>query len=485
MKYFILKIVNLSEMQRNIDEFFGLKGRAANPNQNRQQNSDPPNRYTNPRQNYHQNDANLRLPHHTAGLWRMVKPRLLLIATKQKNTVEDMLEYICDFIVETRLAYRNTINIELLVRIFSENEAEMLDLLAKIAEYALEVEFLFNQPVRILRKYQTVTIDLSQKQIRCLLALQFWCCLPKQENYLDLPKEYTFFKVFGATQDRNDSQIAKLKCLFNYFRRSKTASERVKLSFLRRCLEFTPDWNESRSQMSNLIIIEEQNSMEDYRDKLMIDFANAYIGGGILSTGCVQEEIMFAKHIEPIVAMLFTEKLEDKEALIIVGAQRYNETLGYKQSFEWIRNFNEDLSYDNNERIDSYIVCIDACNFAGNVYQQYFPKFVERELNKAFIGFMGDPGDMKWRDIVTGRWGCGAFYGNEQLKFLIQWVAASGAGRNMYFLPWEMKNVEQLLEFKELVQNMQVSEVAQAILKLGVNAEHGIFNEVLRILRLI
>ena len=31
--------------------------------------------------------------------------------------------------------------------------------------------------------------------------------------------------------------------------------------------------------------------------------------------------------------------------------------------------------------------------------------------------------------IVTGRWGCGAFGGDEELKLLVQWMAASVAGR--------------------------------------------------------
>lgn len=301
----------------------------------------------------------------------------------------------CDFIVETRLSYRNQINIELLVSLFGENESEMLDLFAKIAEYALEVEFLFNDPIKISRKFHNSKINLTQKQVRCLLALMFWCCLPKQENYLDLPKEYTFFKTFGVTHDRNAAQSAKLKCVLNYFRRAQNASDHINLSFLRKFLEVKPDWTQNSGKMSNLNIIQENNSMEDYRDKLIIDFANCYIGGGVLSTGCVQEEIMFMKHVEPIVSMIFTEKLEDSESLIMVGTQRYNLTEGYKKNFKWLNDFNEIFTLDNQNRVDSHIICIDAINFAGNEHQQYFTKFVERELNKAFIGFIGDDEDLK------------------------------------------------------------------------------------------
>lgn len=69
-------------MQRNIDEFFGLKGRAANLNQGRPQNNQQnniPNNQPNGSQNNQQhnrqnnhrpnnNEATLRLPHHTHNL---------------------------------------------------------------------------------------------------------------------------------------------------------------------------------------------------------------------------------------------------------------------------------------------------------------------------------------------------------------------------------------------------------------------------------
>lgn len=40
----------------------------------------------------------------------------------------------------------------------------------------------------------------------------------------------------------------------------------------------------------------------------------------------------------------------------------------------------------------------------------------------------------KEKDIIaTGRWGCGAFNGYPQLKFLIQLLASSEAGKKMIF----------------------------------------------------
>ena len=48
--------------------------------------------------------------------------------------------------------------------------------------------------------------------------------------------------------------------------------------------------------MNMLEIKSNNDSIEDFYGHGKIDFANKYIGGGALHTGCVQEEIMFSNH---------------------------------------------------------------------------------------------------------------------------------------------------------------------------------------------
>lgn len=50
-----------------------------------------------------------------------------------------------------------------------------------------------------------------------------------------------------------------------------------------------------------------------------VDFANKFIGGGVLGGGCVQEEIRFMICPEMIVSRLFTEALSPREVLVITG----------------------------------------------------------------------------------------------------------------------------------------------------------------------
>ncbi len=51
---------------------------------------------------------------------------------------------------------------------------------------------------------------------------------------------------------------------------------------------------------------------------MKVDFANEYVGGGVLGRGSVQEELLFLKHPELMASILFTEKLLDNECLVSV-----------------------------------------------------------------------------------------------------------------------------------------------------------------------
>ena len=57
---------------------------------------------------------------------------------------------------------------------------------------------------------------------------------------------------------------------------------------------------------------------------LQVDFANRYIGGGVLGHGCLQEEIRFLICPELIVGRLFIEVLDSNEVIEITGAEMYS-----------------------------------------------------------------------------------------------------------------------------------------------------------------
>jgi len=55
-----------------------------------------------------------------------------------------------------------------------------------------------------------------------------------------------------------------------------------------------------------------------------VDFANRYIGGGVIRSGCVQEEIRFLVCPELILSRLFVEELDSNEVAVITGAEMFS-----------------------------------------------------------------------------------------------------------------------------------------------------------------
>ena len=62
---------------------------------------------------------------------------------------------------------------------------------------------------------------------------------------------------------------------------------------------------------------------------------------------------------------------------------------------------------------------------------------MNRELNKAYVGFNIMRLDEGNKAISTGNWGSGAFNGNLEFKFLIQWLAASRAKRTIDYFSFD------------------------------------------------
>ena len=72
-----------------------------------------------------------------------------------------------------------------------------------------------------------------------------------------------------------------------------------------------------------------------------VDFANRYIGGGVLGAGRVQEEIRFCTCPELLVSMLFMERMEDNEAIIIKGFEQFSEYSGYASKLNYAGDFRD------------------------------------------------------------------------------------------------------------------------------------------------
>lgn len=77
---------------------------------------------------------------------------------------------------------------------------------------------------------------------------------------------------------------------------------------------------------------------------------------------------------------------------------------------------------DESNRLESYLLAIDAINF--QVPNDQFVKInIDRDITKCFAGFSSYETstslDFRGISISTGHWGCGAFKGNKQIKCIL------------------------------------------------------------------
>lgn len=178
-------------------------------------------------------------------------------------------------------------------------------------------------------------------------------------------------------------------------------------------------------------VVDEEALLEDVTEHCgkrvaTADFANKAIGGGVLGSGAVQEEILFTVHPELIAARYFMSEMTDNEAIVMTGAERIAKyTLeGPRKQFRFMGPVRADPYRD-----DRVVVAFDALHFSSSS-DQFARECLERELVKAVVAFSAIPSSHEY--LATGRWGAGAFGGHVQLKILIQLLAASLAQINLY-----------------------------------------------------
>ncbi|KAI8588065.1 hypothetical protein BDZ88DRAFT_422993 [Geranomyces variabilis] len=311
-----------------------------------------------------------------------------------------------------------------------------------IANLALRLPNLLPNPIPLLRAGENKAITLNQLQIACILANAFFCTFPRRNDtrktseYASYPS-INFSTLFGGTKEGRCDPLkrAKLDCIFHYFTevaRRRQWTNAGKVTFHRqRCSSF-PAFASSTATLAPVAVCATGTIEDDAPGHLEVDFANRIIGGGVLGRGTVQEEIRFLISPDLLASRLFTQRLEDSDAVIMVGAERFSNYTGYAQTFAWGGPHTDQTARDARGRFGTQIVAIDARPYGSrSAGTQYTPQEMERELRKAYVGFAPSPcvasatGAEDRSPIATGNWGCGAFGGDVQLKALLQIMAAA------------------------------------------------------------
>uniref|UniRef100_A0A8D9EJI1 poly(ADP-ribose) glycohydrolase n=1 Tax=Cacopsylla melanoneura TaxID=428564 RepID=A0A8D9EJI1_9HEMI len=365
--------------------------------------------------------------------WEIIQEALLSPITDSKQ----LEEVICSY---NSKKWRFPALHSLFTKELDVNETEIFfsRILPKIVSLALRLPSLLQCGIPLLKTHINHSITLSQLQIASLLANAFLCTYPRR-NSTQPDSQYANFPCINFSrlfQAESACVTEKLKCLLNYFVRVTTSEPKGLVTYSRRYIPVNhlPQWSTSRCQLPELFISSE-GMIENQQGLLQVDFANKFVGGGVLGYGGVQEEIRFVICPELIAAQLFTERLDSTEALIISGVERYNTYEGYSQTFTWTGNHKDQTSSDIYGRKLCTVLAIDASNVARNPRSQYSFKSIQRELNKAYVGFSWGQEDSSrsGNTVATGNWGCGAFKGDVQLKALLQLMAAAEASASVAY----------------------------------------------------
>lgn len=325
----------------------------------------------------------------------------------------------------------------------TETEAFFDDLLPRIIRLALRLPELIQAPIPLLKQGKRESLSLSQEQISSLLANAFLCTFPRR-NSTRRKNEYSTFPEINFNrlyQSSGSAVLEKIKCLCHYFRRvcpKETDYSNVPkgcVTFERRFVAHNqlPIWSQCNILLGDTPLhITSEGTIEDEGIGLLqVDFANKFLGGGVLGGGCVQEEIRFVICPEMIVSKLFTEVLRPNEALLMVGCERYSNYTGYAHTFCWAGNHVDRTPRDSSLRRRTHVVAIDAMAFVQSSHQ-YREELMLRELNKAYVGFLhqlSTPAPA----VASGNWGCGAFGGDPKLKALLQLMACAVTGRPLLY----------------------------------------------------
>ena len=198
----------------------------------------------------------------------------------------------------------------------------IIQLLPYIAELALRVDQLFSEPMPLLVQGISQTVSVTRIQVACILANAFFSTIPPQSNNMQMLTlvdllEIVFFQ----------SQISKLTCIVEYFRRIRDHELKGDSEYLKRVIsverrfltsENTPKFSETAQPLSAFKSFP-VGLIEDAHGCLQADFANKFIGGGVLTTGNVQEEIRFVVSPECLFSILLCEVMLPSESIIITG----------------------------------------------------------------------------------------------------------------------------------------------------------------------
>lgn len=332
----------------------------------------------------------------------------------------------------------------------------------------------------ILCSYSNPTIRLTQLQCATLLAMMFLGVFPERFSTDRQVQGQTITQNFHCDDLFSNAARQcpeKIKCLIAYFsvlssRSVEQAGNDIAQEITwthHRIADFWDDenWRSTHLEAPKWESLQQplqvnkflrfagpfQGIDEFQTNAVCADFASSHgTGGGVLRSGCVQEEIKFVTHPELICSLLFCQTLGKNDVILVQSYSKYAEHTGYSSQFKFKKE-----TYHSGTNGKFNLVMMNAVNVKKSPNSQYSRDMILRDINKAYLAAKCVS---QW-PFITGNWGCGAYGNDIYLKFLVQVVAMATAERRVMYCCYN--ETEVLKELKELALKIDGMKVGQLV----------------------
>ena len=387
------------------------------------------------------------LPHKYKDIWEKTQ----ILFNKEIKTITDL---------NTLFYSGNSSLLKEIENNYPKEGTEFLKVYNNIRSLVLNIEKIFEKDeIQFLRTNTTNKIILTRKQVALIFILGFFNIFYLDMKRMNVYVRYSFIQILTSKQGAN---LSKGRSFLNYMTiigkwiEEKNELLQEKITFIRDNKDFNIKDYPDDLKLCDIQFIE-NGSLFDADASFCIDFANQFIGGGVLGGGNVQEELLFSVEPEAIVSIFLMEKMSNNDAIRIDNLIQYSKYSGYGRTFKFEGN-----ATNNNKLIKHNIIAIDAvCDSKGGIDK----KSVERDFIKAYVGFnlinFDDENVAKLKKtIATGNWGCGVFGGDFELKFIQQWLAATYAGvETLYYYTFSKKEMNNIIKKLEEIKLINANDL--------------------------
>ncbi|PGH23767.1 hypothetical protein AJ80_02197 [Polytolypa hystricis UAMH7299] len=362
-----------------------------------------------------------------------------------------------------------------------------------LVRVALEMPRLFPQSTLPLLSEMTHGMELSRRQVACLVIHQFLCSLSKQPWPTDSSPDFSIWYTSDAKQPK--AARAYLCALFTYFERLAylniawgdhvpewPLSFSLRTSGESKYLPFDPPL--VREPLCPLVVDYQHLSTTapaflGLPDGACVVSANKNVGFGETAT---QEEMQVGATPECCAIVLFVPTLQDDQILIVRGAEAMISMKGHGREAcldeVLLPDYNLAFRPISSKWQTRTMLFMDALELdlldLDDQVVDFLPGNVDREVAKAYTAFSSHTNSNPYSEIVTGLWGCGAFGGDREVKSVIQWCAASMAHTSLRFVCSGSNQADfaaRLQSFRDhaVSRSWKVKDILIILLSLGPN----------------